>query len=70
MHDAAALVFDQGYAVTEACKSPSVGETALRRWVGQLHEERGGVTPNSKPLTTEQQKVQALKARINRLELE
>lgn len=69
-HDAAALVVDQGYSVAEACKSMNVGETALRRWVDQLREERGGVTPNSKALTAEQQEIQALKARINRLELE
>ena len=55
---------------SEACKSMGVGETALRRWVDQLREERGGVTPNSKALTAEQQEIQALKARINRLELE
>jgi len=64
------LVVDQGYSVAEACKSMGVGETALRRWVDQLREERGGVTPNSKALTAEQQEIQALKARINRLELE
>ncbi|ONM44491.1 transposase [Halopseudomonas pachastrellae] len=52
-HDAAALVVDQGYSVVEACKSMGVGETALRRWVDQLREERGGVTPNSKALTAE-----------------
>ena len=69
-HDAAALVVDQGYSVAEACKSMGVGETALRRLVDQLREERGGVTPNSKALTAEQQEIQALKARINRLELE
>ena len=69
-HDAAALVVNQGYSVAEACKSMGVGETALRRWVDQLREERGGVTPNSKALTAEQQEIQALKARINRLELE
>ena len=69
-HDAAALVVDQGYSVAEACKSMGVGETALRRWVDQLREERCGVTPNSKALTAEQQEIQALKARINRLELE
>jgi transposase len=69
-HDAAALVVDQGYSVAEACKSMGVGETALRRWVDQLREERGGVTPSSKALTAEQQEIQALKARINRLELE
>ncbi|KWS75370.1 transposase [Pseudomonas amygdali pv. eriobotryae] len=45
-------------------------ESALRRWVSQLPQERGGVTPTSKALTPEQQKIQELEARINRLERE
>jgi transposase len=69
-HDAAVLVLDRGYSHREACQSLGIGETALRRWVDQLRAERGGVTPQSKALTPEQQKIQALEARIQRLELE
>ncbi|MBE0376035.1 hypothetical protein PFLA_b1020 [Pseudoalteromonas flavipulchra NCIMB 2033 = ATCC BAA-314] len=47
-----------------------IGETALRRWVQQLEGERNGETPTSKALTPEQQKIQELEARINRLERE
>jgi transposase len=47
-----------------------VVESALRRWVKQLQEERVGVTPKSKALTPEQQKIQELEARIDRLERE
>jgi transposase len=68
--EAAALVLDEGYSVPEACRSLDVGETALRRWVQQLKQERGGETPQSKALTPEQQKIQELEARINRLERE
>ena len=68
--DAAALVLDQGYSIAEAVKSLGVGETALRRWVEQLEQERGGVTPKSKALTPEQQRIQELEARVNRLERE
>ncbi|RCW94910.1 transposase [Marinomonas foliarum] len=57
-HEAASLVLDQGYRFTEACKSLGVGETALRRWVDQLQGERGGVTPTTKALTPEQQRIQ------------
>lgn len=67
-HDAALLVLDQGYPVIEASKSLGVGETALRRRVEQLRVERDGGTPKGKALTPEQQKVQELEARINRLE--
>jgi len=69
-HDAAVLVLDQGYSVVEASRSLGIGETALRRWVDQLRIERDGGTPKSKALTPEQQKIQELEARINRLERE
>ncbi len=42
----------------------------MRRWVKQLQQERDSVTPKSKTLTLEQQKIQELEARINRLERE
>lgn len=68
--EAACLVLDQGYSIPEACRSLSIGETVLRRWVKQLEQERGGNTPTTKALTPEQQKIQELEARINRLERE
>ncbi|WP_447830921.1 IS3 family transposase [Aeromonas salmonicida] len=68
--EAASLVLDQGYSVTEASRSLDVGETVLRRWVQQLQSERTGTTPISKAMTPEQQKIQELEARINRLERE
>ncbi|WP_153549512.1 IS3 family transposase [Pseudomonas aeruginosa] len=68
--EAAALVLDQGYSHIEACRSLGVVDSALRRWVKQLEAERQGVTPKSKALTPEQQKIQELEARINRLERE
>ncbi|WP_121378353.1 IS3-like element IS222 family transposase [Pseudomonas aeruginosa] len=68
--EAAALVLDQGYSHIDACRSLGVVDSALRRWVRQLKAERQGVTPKSKALTPEQQKIQELEARINRLERE
>ncbi len=68
--EAAGLVLDQGYSLTEAARSLDLVESALRRWVNQLQSERGGATPASKALTAEQQKIQELEARINRLERE
>ncbi|MUK57252.1 IS3 family transposase [Pseudomonas aeruginosa] len=68
--EAAALVLDQGYSYIDACRSLGVVDSALRRWVKQLEAERQGVTPKSKALTPEQQKIQELEARINRLERE
>nr|WP_269815813.1 transposase [Pseudomonas syringae] len=50
--------------------SLGVGESALRRWVDQVQQERTGVTQQIKALTPEQQKIQELEARIARLERE
>lgn len=63
-------MLDQGYSHIDACRSLEVVDSALRRWVKQLQQERDGVTPESKALTPEQQKLQELEARINRLERE
>lgn len=68
--EAASLVLDQGYSHTDAAQSLGLVESALRRWANQLQQERGGVTLTSKALTPEQQKIQELEARINRLERE
>ncbi len=65
--EAASLVLDKGYSVPETSRSLDVGETILRRGVQQFQSERSGTTPISKALTPEQQKIQALEARINRL---
>lgn len=66
--DAADLVLKQDYSFIEASRSLGVGESALRRWVDQVQQERMGVTPQSKALAPEQQKIQELEARITRLE--
>jgi transposase len=68
--EAAALVLDQGYSCIEAARSLGLVESALRQWMNQLQAERNGMTPTSKALTPEQQKIQELEARINRLERE
>ncbi|MGP9533270.1 MULTISPECIES: IS3 family transposase [Halomonas] len=68
--EAAILVLDQGYSIAAASRSLDVGENTLRRWVQQLNDERGGITPASKALTPEQQRIQELEARCQRLEQE
>lgn len=66
--EAACLVLDQGYSHTKAARSFRLVESVLHRWVSQLQQGRGGVTPTSKALTPEQQKIQELEARIYQLE--
>ena len=68
--EAASLVLDQSYSHIGAACSLGLVESAPCRWGNQLQKERGGVTPTSKALTPEQQKIQELEASINRLERE
>ena len=68
--EAASLVLDQSYSIGQACISLGVGESALRRWVQQLADERQGVTPKGKAMTPEQQRIQELEERCRRLEME
>ena len=70
-HEAASLVVDQGYRISQACEAMNVGQTAMRRWVEQLRQERGGITPiKSKALTPEQQRIQVLEQQLRKLERE
>lgn len=68
--EAASLILDQNYSYPQACKSLAVGETALRRWAKQLESERSGITPKSKALTSDKQRIQELEKQVKRLELE
>jgi len=69
--EAASLVLDQDYSVHDACEAMGVGETAMRRWVNQLNEERHGITPlGRKAITPDQQRIQELEAKIRRIEME
>jgi len=67
-HDAALLVLDQSYPVVGASRSQ--GLVKRRYDVGSTSYESDGGTPKSITLTPEQQKIQQLEARINRLERE
>ena len=59
--EAAILVLDQGYTVAEACQSLGLVDSALRRWVRQLQQERDGITPQSKALTPESRRSRSWK---------
>ena len=62
---------DKGYSTSEACQAVGVSDSAMRKWVKQLKEERGGQTPTgSKALTPEHQRIQELEAKIKRIERE
>jgi len=66
--EAANLVVNEGCSVSEASRAMDVGTTAISRWVKQLEQEYGGVTPKATALTPEQQRIQQLEKRIKELE--
>lgn len=66
-NEAASLVIDKSYTITEACTAMGVGYTAMRRWTKQLESERRGTTPTAKAITSEQQKIQGLEAEIKQI---
>ena len=43
--EAASKVLDEGMSIRIACETFGVGDTAMRRWVKQLAEERTGEVP-------------------------
>jgi len=48
--EAAQLVLDQNYSVTEAAQAMNVGKSTMDKWVRQLREERQGKTPKASPM--------------------
>ena len=48
------MVLGQGFSYREVWRQLDLGETALRRWVGQLQFERNSGLPKSEALTAEQ----------------
>ena len=65
-----AWYLDEGYSVRDVCTQLDLQEGALRRWVQQVRFERNDGVPETAALTPEQQEIQALKARISKLERE
>ena len=68
--EAASLVLDQGYTIPLASVSLGIGESAIRRWIYQLTEERDGVTPERQGFNPEAAPYSGAGTRCKRLELE
>jgi len=69
--EAASLVVDQQYTITQASEAMNVGQSVIRRWVDQLRLERGGSTPGKSPaMTPEHSRIQELEARLRKVERE
>ena len=69
--EAASAVLDDGLNIREACEAFGVGQTAMRRWVNQLREERGGYPGSDRQaLTPEQRRIRDLEAQVKQLKQE
>jgi len=68
--EAALLVVEQNYSVTEAANAMEVGKSTMDKWVRQLRDERNGVKSKATPITPELLKIRELERKLNRLERE
>ena len=69
--EAASKVLDEGMSIRIACEAFGVSDTAMRRWVKQLAEERAGVVPRgNKPVTPEQRRIREIEAQVLQLQEE
>ncbi|WP_155888043.1 IS3 family transposase [Cupriavidus sp. WS] len=68
--DAVNLVLEQGYSVTNAAKALDIGETALRRWIGNRQAKPVPTTSDPTSLTPDQRRIRDLERQVARLERE
>jgi len=68
--EAAQLVLDQNYSVSEAAAAMNVGKSTMENWVRQLKQERAGISPSASPMTPDQIKIRELEKKIARIEEE
>lgn len=66
--EAAQLVLDQNYSVSDAASAMGIGQSTMDKWVRQLKNERKGISPKASPITPEQVEIRELKKKIARLE--
>ena len=50
----------QGLSISQVCRDMKLGETAVRRWLGQFAAEQSGSSGIGKPLTAEHQRIRQL----------
>ena len=61
------MVRNQGLSISQVCRDMDLGESAVRRWVEQVHAEATGLRGIGKPLTVEQQRIRQLEAENRQL---
>jgi transposase len=54
------MVKVQGLSIAQVCKDMKLGESAVRRWLGQFEAEQSGQSGIGKPLTAKHQRIRQL----------
>ena len=54
------MVKVQGLSISQVCQDMKLGESAVRRWLGQFEAEQSGQSGIGKPLTAEHQRIRQL----------
>ena len=54
------MVKVQGLSVSQVCQDMKLGQTAVRRWLGQFEAEQSGSSGIGRPLTAEHQRIRQL----------
>lgn len=65
--ECAELVTIYGHTQKAAALAMNVGLSSIRRWVDQYQQEQAGITPKSKALTPEQQRIQELEKELKQV---
>jgi transposase len=66
--EAAQLVLNQNYSISDAAQAMNVGKSTMDKWVRQLKGEMQGVSPKASPMTPEQIEIRELKKKLARIE--
>ena len=61
------MVKAQGLSIAQVCKDMKLGESAVRRWLGQFESEQSGQSGIGKPLTAEHQRIRQLESENKQL---
>ena len=61
------MVKAQGLSIGQVCKDMKLGESAVRRWLGQFEAEQSGQSGIGKPLTAEHQRIRQLESENKQL---
>ena len=61
------MINAQGLSIGQVCKDMDLGESAVRRWLGQYEAEQCGQSGIGKPLTAEHPRIRQLESRNRQL---